>query len=76
MTNFVKDLLERAAKTFVQTFAAVFVIPAVADIYNSSAWEKAGVAAGAAAIAATASVLTSVLSKNVGPDAGSASTVV
>ena len=45
-----KDLLIRAAKTFYQAFAAVFVLPL--DALDLSAWETAITAAGAAGLSA------------------------
>ena len=73
---FIADLLERAAKTFVQAFVAAFglafVVPTnVADI---AGWKGAGVAAVLAAVSAGISAVTSVLSKPVG-DPSSASIV-
>lgn len=61
MSVFIKDLLERAVKTFVQVFAATLIIP-VADVYNLAAWKGAVVAAGAAALSAVSSLI----SKSVG----------
>jgi len=72
MSTFVKDLAERAAKTFVQAFAAALVIPAAADFWSVSVWKSAVVGA----VAAGVSAVTSLLSKRFGPDAEDASVVV
>jgi hypothetical protein len=65
---FTADLLERAVKTFLQTFATVFlgalVVPAnVADV---GAWKAAGLAALAGAVSAAFSAAMSAVSKPVG----------
>lgn len=72
MTIFTKDLLERAAKTFVQAFAAALVVPALADFWTVSAWKAAIIGA----VSAGVSAVSSLLSKPVGPNKGDASTVV
>ncbi len=62
---FTADLLERAVKTFIQSFIATFgmafVVPA--NVVDLSAWKAAGLAAVIAAVSAGISALTSVLSK-------------
>ena len=64
---FIRDLLERALKTFVQTFiatfASTFVIPAD---FTVEGWRAAAVAAGVAALAAGLSAVSSVFSRPVG----------
>lgn len=72
MNQFVKDLVERAVKTFIQVFAATLVIPAVSDIYSVDAWKAAVVSAAAAGLSAVMSLL----SKRVGPSKDDASVVV
>lgn len=68
MSIFVKDLAERATKTFVQTFGAALVIPAAADFWSFSVWKAAVLAAAAAGVSA----VTSLLSRNVAdPDSAS-----
>lgn len=78
MSQFSKDALERAAKTFLGTFvtifAGAFIVPA--DVYNGSDWTAAATAAAAAAITAAVSGLLSFFSKSKGPNDGSASLVV
>ena len=75
---FAKDLIERVVKTFVQAFAVTFagalVVPA--DVTDVGALKAAVVAAGAGAFTAALSAVSSLLSRGVGPDKGSASTVV
>ena len=52
VTTHARDLIERARKTAVQTFAATFMIPATTDIANAAVWKSAIYAAGAATISA------------------------
>lgn len=54
---FLKDLLERAAKTFVQAFVAAIVLPV--DVFSGSAWKAVAVAGAAAGISAVFSVISS-----------------
>lgn len=56
--TFLKDLVERAAKTAAQAAVAALALPA-ADVYSLSAWKGAAITA----VAAGLSVLFSVLSK-------------
>lgn len=65
---FTADLLERAVKTFVQTFVAVFLAALVvpASVVNWSDWKATGIAAATAGLTAALSALTSIISKPVG----------
>lgn len=65
---FTADLLERAVKTFVQTFIATFglVFIAPSDVTNAGAWKAAGIAAVMAAVTASISAVTSLVSKGIG----------
>ena len=78
MTLFSRDLIERAAKTAVQTFVVTFfgllVVPA--DVTSIGGWKAALVAAASGACTAAVSALTSLWSKHKGPNPDSASTVV
>ena len=58
----VKDIATRALLTFVQTFAATFVLPPVAQMGQVGVWEAAALAAVAAGISAVMNLL-----RNVGP---------
>ncbi len=59
----VKDLLWRAANTFWQTFAAVFVLPA--SFADFSAWESTLVAAAAAGLSAVKTFVSEYLKSKV-----------
>lgn len=65
---FTADLLERAVKTWVQTFLTVFlgalVVPA--QVFSVGAWKAAALGALAGAVSAAFSAVMSVLSKPVG----------
>lgn len=65
---FTADLLERLVKTYLQTFATVFLTSFVvpANVYDGGAWKAAAGAALLAAAAAGLSAATSMLSRNVG----------
>ena len=57
-----KDIGTRAALTFVQAFAAAFVLPPVAQMGQVGVWEAAALAGVAAGISAVMNLL-----RNVGP---------
>lgn len=61
-----KQVAERAIKTFFQSFVAVILASEVTDIYSVD-WQQA---AGVGALAAVVSVATSLASWNIGPDEG------
>jgi hypothetical protein len=64
---FIRDLIERLTKTFVQTaistFAATFIIP---NDFTVDGWKRAALAAGVAAAAAALSAVSSMMSRPVG----------
>jgi len=66
--TFIKKLVERATKTFVQAFAAALIIP---TDYSKDAWKAAALAA----VAAGLSAVISVFSKSIGSDKDSPSLV-
>ena len=74
---FTADLLERAVKTFFQSFVATFgmtfIVPA--NVVDLSAWKAAGLAAVVASVSAGISGITSLLSKKVGTNKDTASIV-
>lgn len=65
---FTADLLERAVKTWVQTFLTVFlgalIVPA--NVFSVGGWKAAGLGALAGAVSAAFSAAMSLLSKPVG----------
>ena len=73
MNLFLKDLIERAVKTFAQAALSGFVVAAsgIVDFGSGEAWKLAAFAG----IAAGLSALSSLVSKNVGPDKNSPSVV-
>lgn len=73
---FTADLLERAAKTFIQAFIVTFagLLVAPANVTDVGAWKAAGLAALGGAVTAGVSAVTSLVSKGVG-DTDSASLV-
>lgn len=68
MSIFLKDLLERAGRTFVQAFASSFAVTFAipADFADLNAWKSAALAAGIAGIAAGLSAVMSLIGKNRG----------
>lgn len=74
MSLFVRDLVERALKTFVQTFLAALWGPGVADAVSGKGIPSLSAvqAAGLAAVGAGLSIVTNLLSKRFGdPNTGS-----
>jgi len=66
--TFIKKLVERATKTFVQAFAAALIIP---TDYSKDAWKAAALAA----VAAGLSAVISLVSKRFGSNTDSPSLV-
>ena len=73
MTLFLKDLIERAVKTFAQAALSGFIVASsnIVDLGSGEAWKLATFAG----ISAGLSALSSLASRNVGPDKESPSLV-
>ena len=73
MTLFLKDLIERAVKTFAQAALSGFIVASsnIVDLGSGEAWKLATFAG----ISAGLSALSSLASRNVGPDKESPSVV-
>jgi hypothetical protein len=73
MTLFLKDLIERAVKTFAQAALSGFIVASsnIVDLGSGEAWKLAAFAG----VAAGLSALSSLASRNVGPDKQSPSVV-
>lgn len=56
MTSGIKDVIERAVKTFIFAFAGSFAIPVATDIHDWHAWYAAVIAAVAAGIGAVINI--------------------
>lgn len=56
MTNRIRDILERAVKTFIFAFAAAFVLPAATEVSDWHSWYAALVAAVATGIGAVVNI--------------------
>jgi len=65
---FGRDTIERAAKTFVQTFLGTLAVSLTvpSDLGNLNAWKSMGLAAIVASVSAGLSALSSLMSRRVG----------